>query len=656
MAALCANAAHAAVSAATVDELIVTARSLEETTPAELARLGHDLVTVSGETLRQKNILDVSSALQTQVPGLHLDQQAGPFSYTYISLQGSRTQDVLWTIDGVRINNRLYTTTMPGDTLPASMVERIEVLKGGESLFYGTQGIAGTINLVTRSLSKTFGGEVNAGGDTHGGWHADGYVRGAAGPHKILAFVSKDKSAGFRPYTVMQPSATDRKRSYDVTTGGLKYGIDLTDDLSLSASWTHTEADLDYPGARLTNFAENHRNEEVVSAKLDYTPDQGPQFYLKGYYHDWSSHYTTINNVVGKPGQTVTEDDNLFWGYKDKGINALVKVPAGPVDLLAGYDFQSFSGRDEVLVIDQLSEDVHAGFAQVRTNGGLSDRATIAAGVRYNKTGDNKATVWNVSGRFDITDSLYLQTNIGTGFSLPSAEQLFAVDPFSTFGDPNLKPERSRSMNLSLGGKLAAGRAEWQITGFKRRVRDLITFSDDPSVVPLYIQGHPDYSGEAYINAGTVKFSGFEALGKAKLTDDLTLEASFTHSKAQGSDGLQTDRIPKDYGRAGLTWNPEDSRFGGGLQVNWTGDDFSTVSGVRSNIGNYATVDLDAHAWLDEARRTRVIVSLQNAFDKDYVVRLRSGATDSGTPATFVYGYRGAPRVLSVRLNYAFGG
>jgi vitamin B12 transporter len=174
--------------------------------------------------------------------------------------------------------------------------------------------------------------------------------------------------------------------------------------------------------------------------------------------------------------------------------------------------------------------------------------------------------------------------------------------------------------------------------------------------VPIAVQNLPDYSGEAYINAGTVKFSGFEALGDARITDALRLEASFTHSKAQGANGLQTDRIPKDYGRAGLTWTPGGSRFGGGVQVNWTGDDFSTVSGVRSNIGNYATVDLNAHAWLDEARKTRVIVSLQNAFDKDYAVRLRSAPTDSGTPASFVYGYRGAPRVLSVRLNYVFGG
>ena len=47
--------------------------------------------------------------------------------------------DVLWLVDGIRINNRLYGGTTPLDTLPASMVERIEVLNGGQALFYGTR-------------------------------------------------------------------------------------------------------------------------------------------------------------------------------------------------------------------------------------------------------------------------------------------------------------------------------------------------------------------------------------------------------------------------------------------------------------------------------------------------------------------------------------
>ena len=63
-------------------------------------------------------------------------------------------------VDGVRINNRLYAGTTPLDSLPASMVERIEVIQGGESLFYGTQAVAGAVNVITKSFSGKPDGAV----------------------------------------------------------------------------------------------------------------------------------------------------------------------------------------------------------------------------------------------------------------------------------------------------------------------------------------------------------------------------------------------------------------------------------------------------------------------------------------------------------------
>ncbi len=60
---------------------------------------------------------------------------AGQFSYADVSPQGSRSGDVLWLVDGVRVNNRLYSGTLPLDTLPAHMIDRIEVLEGGQGRF-----------------------------------------------------------------------------------------------------------------------------------------------------------------------------------------------------------------------------------------------------------------------------------------------------------------------------------------------------------------------------------------------------------------------------------------------------------------------------------------------------------------------------------------
>ncbi|MET0376438.1 MAG: TonB-dependent receptor plug domain-containing protein, partial [Rhizorhabdus sp.] len=224
------TSAHAA-EGASEDSIIVVGRSLEETQPQELARYGSDLVTIDAAQIKNEGAVDLASALQS-VPGLYIRNSSGPFSYVDLSLQGSRKQDVLWTWDGIRLNNRLYGTTLPTDTLPTSMIERIEVLKGGESLFYGTQAAAGVINVVTRGFTGDFNAQVNAAVDSFGGNAVDGYARGAIGDHRFVVYATHNQSAGFQPYSRQEPSSTDRKRGYDLWSAGVKYQYDLAPDLA----------------------------------------------------------------------------------------------------------------------------------------------------------------------------------------------------------------------------------------------------------------------------------------------------------------------------------------------------------------------------------------------------------------------------------------
>ncbi len=658
-----------------VDELLVATRSLEQTVPLELSRQGHDLVIVGEEVIQNKSYPDVAAALQMEVPGLYIASTAGPFSYSYLSLQGSRTQDVLWTIDGIRINNRLYSTTAPSDTLPSSMIERIEVLKGGEGLFYGTQGVAGVINVVTRDFSDTFNGQVTLGGDTNDSLHIDGLVRGSSGPHRFVAFATKDEADGFESFSAYQPSATMRDRGYDVLSGGLKYGIDLSENLSLNASWIRTDADLDYPSPTRVAFSQNSREEDTIGLKLDYAPDEGLQFFIKAYHHDWDSRYTTIVNSLTSPVIQTTTDDNLYWGYKDQGINALAKYPVGGFDLLAGYDFQEYEARDEVLIIDTTAEEVHAFFAQVATNNDLSDRYRIAAGVRYNQTGENTATVWNINGRFDITGSVFVQGNIGSSFTLPTAENLFAIDPFSTFGNPALRPEEGTNFNVSLGGRVNDS-LEWMVTGFKRNIKDLITFSDDPALVPDAVEALPDYSGEAYVNLGEAEFTGFEVLGAGKLADNWRWNVSFTSTNAE-SVGVtppagfspQLDRIPRTFTKAGLSYEAPSGKWGASGTGLWVGDNFRTLgafnapagSGVPSlpreqvNFGDYYVLDLAAHLYLDEDQKHKIVARLQNALDEPYATGIARTAVDPPAIGRFHPENRGVPRTFHLRYTYSFG-
>jgi outer membrane cobalamin receptor len=651
-------AAASAIIAATVatahaqtvddgDTVIVTGKSLEETLPQQRARYGSDLATITGEQVQESGAVDVATVLRA-VPGLYVQPANGPFSYVDVSLQGSRTQDVLWTVDGIRINNRLYGSTSPNDTLPASMIERVEVLKGGESLFYGTQAAAGVINVVTRDFSDDFGGRVDASVDSFGGTTAGGYVRGGTSGHQFVAWGSHNRSEGYRPFSRMEPSATDRARGYDLWSVGGKYRYDLGPDWQINLQYIHTEAKLDNLSATRTRESRNDRNEETASARLDYIGSDAVQLFLKGYYHDWNTAYVQIRNRVGGGEPEVVYPAGTYWGFKDYGGSALVRLrPHRGLEYLIGYDFQQFNGRDDVLLIGTTNERVHAGTFQIRSTDDLSRRARLSAGLRYNDGSGSRKTVWNVTGRFDVSDGLYVQANGGTSFLLPSASQLYQIDPCCERGNPNLRPEESLSGNASIGGLLAGGRLTWQGTLFARRIDKLIAIDFDDPAFPDGI----------YTNSGSrVNVRGGEAQLGAVLADAWHLDASYTYTRARNrGSALQRDRTPEHLARGAIAWRPSDLPFGGNAAVNWVGNAYATASGFgRRNYGNYAIVDAGFHLFPDGARRHRFAVSLENVLDRDYATRgFQSAVADVGG-TRFLYFTRGVPRTLRVSYGLAF--
>jgi len=626
-------------------EVIVTAHSLELTTPLELSRYGYDVEFLSNEQVKRQGFVDVTQALEMLVPGAFVTTQAGAFSYVNLSLQGSRTADVLWTVDGVRINNRLYNGTSPADTLPSSMIERIEVLKGGQGLLYGTQASAGVINVVTKAFSDKPDGAVSLGGDSREGLHANGYLRGALGEHQFVAWASKDRTDGYSLYDAYQPGATTRDRAYDVESYGAKYGYSFTDSLRLTLQGVHTEAALDYPSPTQTD--QNTRNEEVVSGRLDYTPNEQVQLFLKGYMHDWDSHFI----------EDVTHPVAAFWGFKDFGLSAAAQLNLTPgLTYHVGVDYQKYRGRDEVLLIEGLTEKAQAVFAQIRTTDELSKRAHFTAGLRYNDNSGTTATVWSGSGVFNLTQSVHVEGSLGTSFLLPDAYQLFAIDPTDTHGNPDLKPEKSINVNLAIGGKLEglSRPLAWQITGWKRSVKNLIT--DDDTNPPAGFD-------TVFINSDAkVKMSGVELLLRGTFTDALGFDASYMYSREKNAgSGTQLANRPKNSGKLGLSWEKTGAPFGASIALKYGGSTYASFQSVTNTptmqaYGDDLIANLGVQWYPDPmTRHHRVSLRVENLFDTDYVTRIRSTRlTGSPPPTRLVYRNLGAPRTGYLNYSYQF--
>jgi outer membrane cobalamin receptor len=633
-----------------LENVTVTAKRLEEQLPTILAAQGDRVDTIPGDLIAKNHFIDVAQSLQMLAPGLYVSPKNGPFDYVDVSLLGSRTEDVLWLLDGVRLNNRLYGGTTPLDTLPASIVDRMQVLEGGQALFYGTEASAGAIDISTKDFSKTPDGAVSVGGDTNDSFHFDGYYRDTIDRNQFVVYADVDTSSGFQPFRSqdIQPSDTDRDRDYHVYTFGSKYAYDFSDDLRYSALLQHTTAKLDFSEPFLVDQAYNGRDENVLTSKLDYTPSENFQLFVKGYYHWWYSHYTEYDNVVGSPGQLVNVEDGGFWGFVDRGVNLMARFKLNSAfDEIVGYDFQNYAGHDAVLVIQQQTETVNAVFGQVATSSDLMAHTTLAAGVRFNDpTVGESATVWTVSGKHDFSSDLFVRAQAGTAFRLPTAEELFANDPFDERGDPNLKPEKSSNANLSIGGTFGIPHLHWEVIGFWRDITNLIDYASFDATTQQAVFGN--VPGTVLVHGGELDVGADYA--------DFSAELNYTYSHSVQAGSLQIPAVPVQEAKASLDYHPAEQPFGITLSAIFVGAEWASGLGVgdgRAEYGKYPLVDLAGRYFIDAQRHHLITLSIVNLFDRQYSTSLGTGVGDTDG-SDYVYGNLGIPRTLTGRYTYKF--
>lgn len=632
-----------------LEKVVITATKLEEQVPSILEGQGIRVDTITADQIAKGGYLDVAQSLQMLAPGLYVSPKNGAFDYVDISLLGSRTSDVLWLLDGVRMNNRLYAGTTPLDTLPASIVDRLQVLEGGQALFYGTEAAAGAVDIVTKQFSDTPDGAVSLGGDTNRSGHFDGYYRDTIDRNHFVVYADVDVSQGYVPFRPqdIQPSDTARNRSYNVYTAGAKYAYDFSDDFRYSALFQHTTGKLDDSLPFIVADAENYRDENVLTSKLDYTPNDSFQLYAKGYYHWWYSHYNESDNVIGSLGVLASAESYGFWGYVDRGVNLMAKFKLNSAfDEIVGYDFQNYNGHDAVLVIDRQTESVHAVFGQIATSSELMAHTTLAAGVRYNDpTVGQSATIWTVSGKHDFSDELFVRGQAGTAFRLPTAEELFANDPFDERGNPNLKPEKSTNINLSVGGILG-GHFKWELIGFWRNVTNLIDYASFDDNTQQAVFGNL---------AGTVHVRGGELEVGAEFPD-FSADVNYTYSHSVQDGNLQIDAVPVQQAKASFDYHPEGQPFGVTVSAIFVGAEWRSglgADGGRAEYGRYPLVDFAGRYFIDSARHHIITLRLENVFDRQYASSLGTGVRDADG-SDYIYWNRGVPRTLEGRYTYKF--
>lgn len=601
---------------------IISAPSVESTTVADMAQYGSKVEIVTREQIERAGpAADVSRVMQMFIPGLYVAPKNGPFDYGTYSLLGGRNDDTLILLDGVRLNNRLY-GGLYLDTLPANAIERIEVLKGGQSLLFGTQAVSGVINIVTRSpQTREASGEVNLGADTFGGTTGDARVEkifnNGFGDLGLLAYVSRNVSEGYQPFRNRDmKNVSDKKRSYEVTTFGTKAIQSFGDGTRLELFYQYADANLDFARPVDNHKTTNDRVQQIATATFEQTLNERLSYFVKGHINDWDTRYTRINNIEG--GGTRAINHNDYWGFTDWGVQAEGKaVLPGEHVLVFGSDNQWFKGQDDVLIIDDNKAQAHALYTQLRPNIEALPNWHPSIGVRHEAmSGGDSATVGMLTSLYDLNDNWALRGQYGTAYKLPNAEQLF-VNEDDEKGNRNLKPEKSRNAELGVDykGSLLARDFSASVTLFKRKITDLITLDDIQ-----WVNGQ-----------GQIQMRGFEADAKLQLNEQWSVQADMTRNLTESRAGVTLNDIPGFFARSRVGYESADRLWGAGTAVRYIGD---IVSSKKVEYGNYTVVDADAYRYLDNAHQHRVSLLVENLFDRDYVTSRASNVDNLGRPFT----------------------
>ncbi|BAQ73907.1 TonB-dependent outermembrane receptor [Pseudomonas sp. Os17] len=597
----------------TLEPQSISAPSVESTAVAEMARYGSKLEIIDRQQIERAGpSSDITRVLQMYVPGLYVAPKNGPFDYGTYSLLGGRNDDTLILLDGVRLNNRLY-GGLYLDTLPANAIERIEVLKGGQSLLFGTQAVSGVINIVTRSpQTRDVSGEVNLGLDSFmgrsGDARAERIVSNGLGDLGLLAYVSHNVSDGYQPFrnSAYSPSTRDKKRGYEVTTFGAKAIQGFADDSRLELFYQYSDANLDFARPLNNKKTTNDRIQQIATATFEQRLDQRFSYFVKGHVNDWDTRYTRINSTTSGATQVINHND--YWGFTDWGLQAEGKAELdGGHVLVFGSDNQWFKGQDDVLKIDDNSAQANALYAQLRPVVAALPDWHPSIGVRHEKiSGGESATVGMLTSLYDLSPHWQLRGQFGSAFKLPNAEQLFANEEDEK-GNRQLKPEKSVNAELGLDykGSLLAGDFNASGTLFQRKIDDLIALD-----------------GIDWVNGdGRIKVRGIEVDGRWQFSPQWTLSADMTRNLVQSRNGVTLSNIPGFFARSRLGFESLDRMWGVGGAIRYIGQ---IDSPKQIDYGHYSVVDADAYRYLDPAQQHRLSLLVENLFDRDYSTSIAS--------------------------------
>jgi vitamin B12 transporter len=601
-------------------EIVVTATRY----PVSADSVGVAVTVLRGDDLRAQGIRSVGDALR-QVPGAQVVQGGGLGAQTSLFLRGGESDYVKVLVDGVAVNQ-------PGGAydfanLTTDNVDRIEIVRGPGSVLYGSDAISGVVQIVTREGRG--GATVSADGEagTYGSLRWEAEALGGGDALGWSAAVSRRTTDGIYDFN------SDYHNT--VASGRVRAQADGRTKVALSGRFADGTFHFptDFTGAPTDHNQFNAERTTTLALDVTRRFSEAVEGQLLVGRHAANNEFVNPpDSATDLNGFSDSRIDTRRWTAEARGQ---VRLPAG-VRGLAGVsldqesqeNLQRAAADDPLARIDPSPERTNWGFFLEGSALPVA-RLQLTAGGRLDQN-EKFGSFWTyrTSALAFLTPSTRLRASVGTGFKEPSFFDNFATG-FAA-GNPDLRPERSFSVEGCVTQEVPGARMSLSATGFAQRFRDLIQFTFAP----------PTPGAPNFFNVAAAKVSGVELEVKFRPIPGLEAGAAYTRLHTEVTDaGFDSGEDATFVNGQPLLRRPDDmltfelqstvarrGRVGAVLTVVGSREDVRFAAfpdpSRRVTLPSYATLDLSGSVAVLLPRGNvpgfDVTARVENLFDQSY--------------------------------------
>lgn len=413
---------------------------------------------ISRDQIDQWQLNDLPTLL-SRAPGVDVTSSGGLGQQSSIFMRGTNSGHVLILVDGVK----WYSATTGAAAIqdfPVSQIERIEIIRGPRSGLYGAEALGGVINIITRQGSGELKPYAELGYGSQDTRKATVGLNGQHGATRFNLGVSTLESRGI---DALKTADSDR---------------DAYRNNSVSASLSQQFSEQWQAGVRLLRAeARNYYDDQ-------FSPDANPfnsnvqQVVGANSAYAISSRWSVNVDIAESRDRSETFENRaaaraLNTRHRQMSlINTFAVADTQTLNVGVDYAEDKVTGSTDY---EQQSRDNKALFVSWQ---GMHQQHDWLLSLRHD---DNEAFGEHTTGTaewgYQLTESLQFVSSFGTAFKAPSFNDLY----FPGFANPNLDPEKSRTIGLGLRGW--HDQAQWSVDAYETTIRDLIVFETLPENV-----------------------------------------------------------------------------------------------------------------------------------------------------------------------------